>query len=63
MIVDVEKLKETFEYQLKINREQLENIVWMRDGKVVKPTDDMIEEFKFIGLSNCSFPTFAGILE
>jgi len=57
MIVDINELREHLNYINKVNKHNLSEITFMKDGKVLDVSNDDIDEFKFIGLNNVYFVT------
>jgi hypothetical protein len=62
-IVDVDELKRCFQYFMAINMADLDEIIWIRDGKRLRPDRATLEKFAFTGLSNKDFPEYAGWLD
>jgi hypothetical protein len=63
MQVSLEKLEECKRFIAAINAVPLSEIEWTRCGKVEPVTLEQIDEFKFVGLSNATFPEFMGMIE
>lgn len=55
MKIALEDLEEVFRYLSEINKKDLKDIQWTRDGKVIDIPEEAIEEFQFIGLNNTDF--------
>jgi predicted negative regulator of RcsB-dependent stress response len=53
--VDLNELERALNYLKTINQHELKNIEWWRGDVEVKPSDKLIEEFRFTGLSNVDF--------
>jgi len=53
--VDLNELERTLSYLKTINRHELKNIEWRRGDFEIKPSDALIEDFRFTGLSNVDF--------
>ncbi len=62
LYIDVEEVGRCLCFFQKINRADLEDIAWMRDGKELVVDKKLTEQFALIGLSNRDFPSFAGWL-
>lgn len=55
MNVSVEYIEEILNYISHVNHFPFHAIHWIKDGVELKISDKTREEFKFTGLSNCSF--------
>jgi hypothetical protein len=55
MIVDLQRLQEAVDYITIVNSVDLDQIEWRRDNKQVHIEPELIEEWKFIGLTNVTF--------
>lgn len=55
MIVDVNQLLQIREYLYTINSKNLEDIIWTVNDQPLEINEKLVEEFKFIGLSNTEF--------
>lgn len=53
--VSVEKVEAAREYLRTVNKIPLEDIVWTRQGRDIEVADEMIKDWKFVGLSNADF--------
>jgi len=62
MVVDINEIERCLRYFKAINAEVLEDIVWMRGNEKLTPDHEVLEEYRFIGLSNRDFPSVAGWL-
>lgn len=62
MIVDINELERCLRYFKAINDAPLEDIVWMRGDEMLTPSEDDLDNYAFIGLSNRDFPAVAGWL-
>jgi len=60
MIVDINALEEVLRYLKAINKEKLEDIVWMKGNEPLTVTKEQLEEFHFMGLSNRDLPSIIG---
>lgn len=58
MVVDIDELFELKKKLWEINQEDLSDIVWMRNGQVLKFYESDLQDWRFTGLSNTSFPEF-----
>jgi hypothetical protein len=58
MVVDIDELFELKKKLWEINQEDLSDIVWMRNGQVLKFDESDLQDWRFTGLSNTSFPEF-----
>jgi hypothetical protein len=56
LIVDVDDLKEHFAFRRRINDADISDIVWIKDGQELEFTKEFLDDWKYIGLSNISFP-------
>lgn len=63
MIVNLEEFDSMMRYRRIINQTDLDDIQWMRNGEEIKVTPDILEEWKFIGLSNVDFPRYNDMSE
>ena len=55
VVVDVEELEKINSRLEEINKVPFQNIRWKRDGKDLVLNHDVVDEWKYIGLSNSSF--------
>lgn len=55
MRVDIEYVKLLYQQMDIINRENLKNIEWYENGIKLNIDPELLEEWKFIGLSNVYF--------
>lgn len=55
MNVSVEYIEEILNYISHVNHFPFNEIMWVKDGVELEISDEIREEFKFTGLSNCSF--------
>lgn len=62
MVVDINEIERCLRYFKEINAENLEDIVWMRGDDRLTPAPEVLEEYRFIGLSNRDSPSVAGWL-
>jgi hypothetical protein len=46
-----------------INMADLDEIIWMRNGKRLRPDRATLEKFALAGLNNSDFPEFAGWMD
>jgi hypothetical protein len=53
--VDLDELERTLNYLKIINHHELKNIEWRRGDVEIKPSDKLVEDFRFTGLSNVDF--------
>ena len=53
--VDLNELERALSYLKTINHHELKNIEWWRGDFEIKPSDKLIEDFRFTGLSNVDF--------
>lgn len=60
MVVDINEIERCLRYFKAINAEDLEDIIWMRGNEKLTPDPDVLDEYRFIGLSNRDFPGVAG---
>jgi len=59
MIVNYDEVVRLIKMRFAINRCPLEEIEWVRDdGTKIEVNPKLIQEWKFIGLSNIDFPDF-----
>ena len=61
MKVDLEELIRVKKYLQKINRANLEDIKWRKNGVVLEFEKEVLEEFQSCGLSNTDFPPYHGL--
>jgi hypothetical protein len=54
--VDLCTLEAVKDYLRKINRANIEDIVWVRNGEIVSCGDISVADWKFAGLDNTDFP-------
>lgn len=54
-VVPIEEVLAIRERRKQINSYGLDQIIWTRKGKVVSPTPEQIDEWRFTGLSNVDF--------
>ena len=62
MVVDINEIERCLRYFKAINAENLEDIVWMRGEEKLTPDPEVLEEYRFTGLSNRDFPSVSGWL-
>lgn len=55
--ISIERLLNLKKELREINRLELSEIVWLKDGKVLDIPQKIIDDFKFIGLGNVDFIT------
>lgn len=53
--VDIDEVRRHFEYRAKINRADIHDIVWMKDGKPLEVSKEMLDAWLIIGLNNIDF--------
>ena len=53
--VSVESIKSNMKFRQKINQQDLSDITFTENGKVVKISKEQIEEWEFCGLNNIDF--------
>lgn len=53
--VNLDELERALNYLGVINKHQLKDIEWRRGDAQLKPSDKLIDEFRFTGLSNVDF--------
>lgn len=58
MVVDIDELFELKKKLWEINQEDLSDIVWVRNGEVLTFDKSDLDDWRFTGLSNTSFPEF-----
>jgi hypothetical protein len=58
MKVELEELEKVLEYISQINKTPLEQIVWMKNNEIVRPTPEQLKQWKFTGLNNRDFAIF-----
>jgi hypothetical protein len=58
MIVSVEEIEAIHARLDEINAAPFEEITWTKGGVPVVVPDDEVQEWRFIGMSNTSFPEF-----
>lgn len=56
MKVDLEKFIKVKKYLKEINETDINDIEWVYKDKVIPVSDEMLQEWKFVGLCNCDFP-------
>lgn len=54
-IVNVNKLRRVKAYLKSINEQELQDIIWVEDGKRLDIPKEYIDEFKYVGLNNTEF--------
>jgi len=57
MEVNINRVLEILEELNKINEAKLKDIKWIKDGNAISVTQEMIDEYEFIGLNNVGFIT------
>lgn len=57
MRVDIEHVRKIQAERMKINKLNFDDIEWYEDGKKVKVSSKVCEDFKFTGLNNIDFIT------
>jgi len=57
MEVNINRVLDILSELKEINDTKLDDIEWIKDGKVIPVTQEMIDEYKFIGLNNVGFIT------
>ena len=55
MQVDLDTLQSHLNYRDKINDTPLDEIVWVRGGKLVQVDTAVVDDWRFVGLSNVTF--------
>lgn len=55
MKIDIEEVQALKARLAEINLAQLQDIEWFKDGQKLEIKPDVLEEWKFIGLSNVEF--------
>lgn len=62
--VDLRTLQDTLDYIASVNKLKLSDITWVRGDTEVFPdgTEEDIENWKFVGLSNASFACSFGMI-
>jgi hypothetical protein len=63
MIVELIEFDMARKYLKEINNTDIDDIVWVRNGVQQDIPEEILDEWKFIGLSNTDFPKFAGLSE
>lgn len=61
MRVNIEDLDKYKEFIDSMNSVPLEQIEWFCGGYLLKFPKEQIDEFKFVGLTNASFPDYVGL--
>lgn len=61
MRVNIEDLDKYKEFIASINSVPLEQIEWFYSGYLLNFPKEQIDEFKFVGLTNASFPDYVGL--
>ena len=62
MVVDVDEIERCLRYFKAINAANLNEIIWVRGNEKLTPDAEVLEEYRFLGLSNRDFPSVAGWL-
>ncbi len=62
-VIVIEELMADVEKRARINNLNLEDIVWLENGKVVDVALDALESWELIGLSNIDFITSGAYLK
>ena len=57
MEVNINRVLEILEELKVINEAKLKDIIWIKDGEKLTINQEMIDEYKFIGLNNVCFIT------
>ncbi len=57
-IVDVDEILKMKAHMRFINTKAFDQIIWMRNGRVVEISENKIEDFKLTGLNNTDFVEF-----
>lgn len=55
MIIQLEELQGVINYLKSIEEVKLEEITWMENDKIVRPTPEQLKQWKFTGLNNRDF--------
>lgn len=58
MKINVEEITEIKNRLKEIDRTNIDDIEWYKDGTKIVPTKEQIDEWKFIGISNSYFPDY-----
>jgi len=57
MDVNIDRVLQILEELNEINKTKLNDINWIKDGNTISVTQDMIDEYEFVGLNNVGFIT------
>ena len=57
MKVNINRVLDLLSELNKINEAKLNDITWVKDGKEISVSQEMIDEYEFIGLNNVGFIT------
>ena len=57
MKVNINRVLDILSELNEINEAKLNDIQWIKDGKEIEVTQELIDEYKFIGLNNIGFIT------
>jgi hypothetical protein len=60
MIVDINEIEKCLRYFKAINSADIDDIVWMRGEERMLPDTEVLNEYKYTGLSNRDFPSICG---
>ena len=63
MIIFLNKLIVIRKYLDQINSTKLEDIIWVLNGQVLEIPKEVLEEFKYTGLSNASMLDFIELID
>ncbi len=55
MKVQLEELEKVLDYLGKINKTPLEEITWIKNNEIVRPTQEQLKQWKYTGLNNRDF--------
>ena len=58
MKVNIEEIAIIRKRLIEIDQTSIDDIEWYKDGVKIDPTEEQLEEWKFLGLSNSYFPDY-----